>query len=63
VRFANVHLDLQIPSSTGSGFNYYNVGLQTSGDFMEGQKTVLGKVSNTGEDEAIFAVITLKVLD
>ncbi len=63
VRFAMVRLDLQIPSSTGSGFNYYNVGLQTSGDFMEGQKTVLGKVSNTGDDEAIFAVITLKVLD
>jgi hypothetical protein len=63
VRFANVKLDLQLPAPTGSGFPNYNVGLQTSGDFMEGQKTVLGKVSNTGDDEAIFAVITLKVLD
>ena len=62
VRFANVRLDLQIPS-TVAGFSNYNVGLQTSGDFMEGQKTVLGKVSSTGDDDAIFAVITLKVLD
>lgn len=60
VRFANVRLDLQFPGANGSG---YNVGLQTSGDFMEGQKTVLGKVSSTGDDDAIFAVITLKVLD
>jgi ribosomal protein L27 len=30
---------------------------------MEGQKTVLGKVSGTGNDESIFAVIALKVLD
>ena len=62
VRFANVKLDLQIPSADRSNGNY-NVGLQTSGDFMEGQKTVLGKISSTGDDEAIFAVITLKVLD
>jgi hypothetical protein len=64
VRFANVRLDLRLPSSgPATSAPYLNVGLQTSGDFMEGQKTVLGKVSNTGEDEAIFAVITLKVLD
>jgi hypothetical protein len=65
VRFAIVKLDLQLPYSSGppTGFNYYNMGLQTSGDFMEGQKTVLGKISSTGDDEAIFAVITLKVLD
>jgi hypothetical protein len=63
VRFADVRLNLQLPTPGGGPNNYYNVGLQTSGDFMEGQKTVLGKVSNTGDDEAIFAVITLKVLD
>jgi hypothetical protein len=37
--------------------------LNTSGDFMEGQKTVLGKVSGTEVDTAIFVVITFKVLD
>lgn len=37
--------------------------LSTAGDFMEGQKTVLGKVSGVDEDTAIFVVIALKVLD
>jgi len=37
--------------------------LSTAGDFMEGQKTVLGKVSGMEEDTAIFVVIALKVLD
>jgi hypothetical protein len=39
-----------------------DLGLNTAGDFMEGQKTVLGRVS--GDDEnSIFFVISLKVLD
>ena len=63
VRFANVRLDLRLPSGPANSAPYLDFGLHTSGDFMEGQKTVLGKISNTGEDEAIFAVITLKVLD
>jgi hypothetical protein len=52
------------------GFNFQNpqtghadVSLNTSGDFMEGQKTVLGKVSGSDDDTAIFVVISLKVLD
>jgi hypothetical protein len=52
------------------GFNFRNTGtgnvevnFTTSGDFMEGQKTVLGKVSGADDDSAIFVVISLKVLD
>jgi hypothetical protein len=74
VRFARMDLDFKIPIVTGSSqsgqsplvatqFTYTNVGLRTSGDFMEGQKTVLGKVSGIADEDAIFAVITLKVLD
>jgi hypothetical protein len=64
VRFAQMKLDFRVPSqNAGGGFSYLDVSLDTSGDFMEGQKTVLGKVSGTGEDDAIFAVVTLKVLD
>jgi hypothetical protein len=37
--------------------------IQTAGDFLEGQKTVIGKVSGTDEVGAIFAVISLKILD
>ena len=40
-----------------------DVGLNTAGDFMEGQKTVLGKVSGIDDESAVFVVISLKVLD
>jgi len=62
VRFSMMKLDFKIPTpTTPNGF--VDAGINTSGDFMEGQKTVLGKVSGTGNDESIFAVIALKVLD
>jgi hypothetical protein len=76
VRFARFEIDFRIPIATGqvqpghpdqplisTQFTYTNVGLQTSGDFRESQKTVLGKVSGTSDEDAIFVVITLKVLD
>lgn len=44
-------------------FSYFNVGLNTAGDFKEDQKTVLGKISGIDDDSAIFVVISLKVLD
>jgi hypothetical protein len=55
-----VKIGFRVPISTGQ---FIDFGLTTSGDFMEGQKTVLGKVSGTDEDAAIFVVIALKVLD
>jgi hypothetical protein len=64
VRFATLKASFRIPISTGPNqFQYQDFGLTTSGDFMEGQKTVLGKVSGMDEDSAVFVVITLKVLD
>jgi hypothetical protein len=64
VRFEQVKIGFRIPVLTGgSQFSYMDFGLTTSGDFMEGQKTVLGKVSGMEEDAAIFVVIALKVLD
>jgi hypothetical protein len=39
------------------------IDLQTAGDFKEGQKTVLGKISGVDDESAIFVVISLKVLD
>lgn len=60
VRFEQVKIGFRVPSSTGQ---FIDFGLTTSGDFMEGQKTVLGKVSGMEEDSAIFVVIALKVLD
>ena len=73
VRFESMRINFRIPVVTGtfqtSGgpgapqYEYVNVGLTTSGDFMEGQKTVLGKVSGLDDDSAIFVVIAFKVLD
>jgi hypothetical protein len=73
VRFSRVDLGFRIPIATGAftagaaspniQYSYQDVGLKTSGDFQEGQKTVLGKVSGMEEGDAIFAVVALKVLD
>lgn len=73
VRFSKMTLNFRIPIATGTftgsdgkpqtQFSFQSLGLQTAGDFLEGQKTVLGKVSGGENDTAIFAVISLKVLD
>jgi hypothetical protein len=70
VRFETVRIDLRVPYVSGvfpdtrvAQYSSISEGLNTSGDFMEGQKTVLGKVSGGNDDEAIFAVIALKILD
>lgn len=64
VRFSRLDLDFRVPFATGKdAFNYQDVGLSTSGDFLEGQKTVIGKVSGLESDSAIFVVISLKVLE
>jgi hypothetical protein len=64
VRFDQVKIGFRMPVVTGGNqVQYMDVGMTTSGDFMEGQKTVLGKVSGMDEDSAIFVVIALKVLD
>ncbi len=73
VRFKTMSLSFRIPVLTGVSngpdgksipqFSFQNLGLKTAGDFLEGQKTVLGKVSGGETDGAIFVVVSLKVLD
>jgi hypothetical protein len=76
VRFQYLNIGFRIPYSTapknmGEGsnplvstqFNYVDVSLNTAGDFKEGQKTVVGKLSGMEEETATFVVIALKVLD
>ena len=76
VRFDYLNIGFRIPyvtqiKNTGPGvgplvstqFNYADVRLSTSGDFKEGQKTILGKLSGMEDHTATFVVITLKVLD
>jgi hypothetical protein len=65
VRFSMVQIGFRIPYASGinAQWSYMDIGLTTSGDFMEGQKTVLGKVSGVDDETSIFVVISLKVLD
>ena len=75
VRFDWMNINFKIPYATGSfgaqgatplvstQFSYMEVGLNTAGDFKEGQKTVLGKMSGIDNESTIFVVISIKVLD
>ena len=72
VRFGKLQVSFRIPVASSSPnsdsnvhtqFTYSQVGINTAGDFLEGQKTVLGKLSGMEEEGAIFVVIALKVLD
>jgi len=73
VRFKRVRLDFRFPMTAQSYSekegkmislpSFQIVGINTAGDFLEGQKTVLGKVSGAENDTAVFAVISLKVIE
>jgi hypothetical protein len=67
IRFEQLNVNIKIPFYTGNAqagqWNFSNVNLETTGDFAEGQKTVLGKLSGLDDESAIFIVVALKVLD
>jgi hypothetical protein len=76
VRFDHLKISFRVPYSTAlkttgaagnplvsTQFQYVDVRLVTAGDFKEGQKTILGKLSGMEDETAIFVVISLKVLD
>lgn len=67
VRFVSLNILFRIPYTTGTPtammHNIMEMRLNTAGDFKEGQKTILGKLSSTEDETATFVVISLKVLD
>lgn len=64
VQLDPLHITLKVPVSADSNtIAYESVGLSTSGTFKEGQKTVLGKVAGADESNAVFVVVSLKILD
>lgn len=65
VRFRTFNVDFRLPVAdrSAAGFSYQDLSIHTLGDFNEGQKTVLGKVSGVGDSGAIFVVVSFKVLD
>jgi hypothetical protein len=71
VRFDHLNISFKIPFCAGpspqsqacTSIQFNDFGLKTAGDFKEGQKTVLGKVSGIDDESAIFVVIALKIQD
>ena len=72
VRFDRVNIRFRIPYRTSvpgidpkltGSYGTNDFTLNTAGDFKEGQKTVLGKVSGIDDESAIFVVVALKILD
>ena len=65
VRFAKIDIGFHIwfPSDHKNPGQVMDLRLNTAGDFKEGQKTVLGKLSGIEEGSDVFVVISLKVLD
>ena len=74
VRFDPMNISIRVPYSTRPKseaqnpmitpqFNYADLGVSTAGEFKEGQKTVIGKLSGADDDSSVFVVISLKVLD
>ncbi len=64
VRFDRMSIGFKMPVRVGANnFQFIDVGLNTAGDFKEGQKSVLGKVSGLDDESAVFVVVSLKVLD
>jgi len=59
VRISDLRISLSLPVTNVN----QRQNLNTGGDFLEGQKTVLGKMSGTEEGTAIFVVVEVKVLD
>lgn len=66
VRFERLMIDMRIPvlvnKSTGA-YNMQEIGFHTSGEFKEGQKSVIGKMPGVDEDTSVFVVISVKVQD
>ena len=76
VRFDRLRIGFRIPYSTNpkrealnaspliaQQFQFMDLGLNTAGDFKEGQKSVVGKIAGVDEESAVFVVIALQVLD
>lgn len=74
VRFNRLNIYFRVPYLVGgknaqgnplvsTQFQFMEVSLNTAGDFKEGQKTILGKLSGAEDETATFVVISLKILD
>ena len=66
VRLGNLRLSIRLKSyqdAAKTQFQYLDSGINTDLDAREGQKTVVGKSNVTGTDDAIFLVVSPKVIE
>lgn len=63
VHLANLRLNFQEPTVVDGKTQYRAAGIQTEIDVREGQKTVVGKATLAGSEDAIILVITPKVIE
>jgi hypothetical protein len=63
VRIDRMHAGLRIPViSPGAKTEYTNTGIDQDIDVKEGQKVVVGRSSLEGPAQALFVILTAKVL-
>jgi hypothetical protein len=63
---STVHLDAlhsssKVPITSGNGFSYQDLGINTNIDIKEGQKVVVGRLG-ISKDQALFLVMTVKIV-
>lgn len=64
IRSGRLELGLRIPVETSpNSFQYQHAGIITELDAKEGQKTVVGKTNLAGSEDAIFLVITPRIIE
>jgi hypothetical protein len=61
IHISNLAASIKMPVAVGNGFNYQDLGLHTDLDIKEGQKVVIGRLG-IGKDQALFLVMTVKVV-
>ncbi len=64
VRIDGLHLGAKMPIKSGpNSFNYIDTGINTDLDLREGQKVVVGKATVDNSNNALFLVLTARVVD
>jgi hypothetical protein len=63
IRIDGLRLGAKIPVRTGSNMTYIDTGINTDLDVREGQKVVVGKATVDSSNNALFLVLTARIVD
>lgn len=61
IHINQLNANIRMPVSSGNGFEYQNLGVNTDIDIKEGQKVVIGRLG-ISKDQALFLVMTVKIV-